>query len=174
MRPFILFLLLATTLTACRPNMPKVNPQSMAGGPTQEVPVYFTGSRGTTPVTVAVSRKVPADTQPLDYALYHLLRGPNDEESAKGLYSEIPKGTRLLGVEYGPEAVRINLSQQFTSGGGANTMQQRLKELQYTVRSIEKSRPVYVDIEGQELQVLGGEGIIVDEPINRDTQGKIQ
>ena len=46
-------------------------------------------------------------------------------------------------------------------------MRQRLSELTGTIRSVERNIPVYVDIEGEQLEILGGEGVIVKEPVNQ-------
>lgn len=137
-----------------------------------DVVIYFSKNRGSEMVTEAVIRKaVPrGNDQAMAYAIGELLKGPNEEESTLGFFSEIPKGTRLLGVSRKDEAIRINLSNQFTSGGGSNSMQQRLKELTQTVQGVEKNKPVYVDIEGQQLEALGGEGVEVQEPINQTAE----
>ncbi len=135
----------------------------------EEIVIYFSKSRGSENVTEAVVRKVPParEAHAIDFALEQLLSGPNQQESVQGYFSEIPKGTRLLGVVHKPEELRVNLSRQFTSGGGSTSMQQRLAELTKTIRAVEKEIPVYVDVEGEQLEVLGGEGLIVDEPINQ-------
>jgi spore germination protein GerM len=135
----------------------------------EQVTVFFSKSRGPEVVTEGVVRAVPKEgkQQPLAFAIQELLQGPNNHESTHGFFSEIPKGTRLLGVKEQDNAILINLSRQFTYGGGSTSMQQRLAELKKTVLAVEKKKPVYVDIEGQRLQVLGGEGVMVHEPINK-------
>jgi spore germination protein GerM len=137
----------------------------------QEILVYFSQSSGNPVGTGPVTRPMTEELAPvaIDVALKALLAGPNEQESLRGLFSEIPKGTQLLNVSYKPDELRVNLSKQFISGGGVNSMQQRLRELTQTIRAVEKDVPVYIDIEGQELDSLGGEGVIVDEPVN---QGK--
>jgi spore germination protein GerM len=145
------------------------------------VAIYFSQSHGSRVVLRPVKRSVPpqleknSPDQPKDqtliaFSLLELLQGPSDEESAQGLYSEIPKGTRLLRLTSGPQRVDLNVSRQFVSGGGSNSMAQRLAELKTTVFEAQKhagasKKPVYLAVEGQPLKLLGGEGIIVDEPL---------
>lgn len=134
-----------------------------------EITVYFTKSRGSNTVTEGVVRPVPveADSQ-LEYALEQLLKGPSNTESVQGFYSEIPKGTRLLEVADNNGKLTINLSRQFTSGGGSNSIKQRMAELEQTVRSVAKDQPVFVTVEGQKLETMGGEGLEVEQPITNN------
>jgi spore germination protein GerM len=106
----------------------------------------------------------------LTYVLLQLLKGPNDEESAQGLYSEIPKGTRLLGLNSTDKIITINLSKQFVAGGGSHSMLARLSELTQTIKAaLAKSNTpnasVYLQMDGKPLRTLGGEGLDIDEPI---------
>lgn len=83
--------------------------------------------------------------------------------------SEIPEGTKVLDIKQtgnpNQKAYRINLNEAFTSGGGSYSMQKRLEELTQTVASLKLEAPVYLDIEGKELRLLGGEGLEVEEPL---------
>ncbi|MBX2860858.1 MAG: GerMN domain-containing protein [Vampirovibrio sp.] len=153
--------------TVERPSVP--SPQYQAK---DEVVIYFSKAAGSQIQTEPVVRPVPQASQKnlLDFALFKLLEGPTDEESVHGFFSEIPKGTRLLAVQDLQDQIRVNLSKQFVSGGGSNSIQQRLAELTQTILSVEPKRPVYLDVEGKELKVLGGEGLIVEEPINQGVQ----
>ena len=102
----------------------------------------------------------------LAYSIETLLAGPNESEEAKGLYTEIPKGTKLLSVHEDDQgALRIDLSKAFTEGGGAHSIQHRFDELLKTIEALRLKQDVYIDIEGQELEVLGSEGLEVSEPI---------
>lgn len=134
-----------------------------------EVVVFFSKNRGNTMVTEGVIRKVGnvPDSEKLALAIRELLAGPNEEEATQGFFTEIPSETEFLGIDQDQEGLHINLSQDFTSGGGSNTMQQRLKEVSHTVLAVERKQPVYLDVEGERLEVLGGEGVMVTEPINQ-------
>ena len=140
--------------------------------------LYFSQSNGSHVILAPVIRELPSnraasENTPLKHdekiqmVLKNLFSGPTDAEKERGLYSEIPAGVTLLSVKHGHDnSVRIDLSEQFLSGGGSNSMQQRLAELTQTVRAIEREHPVFLDINGKELHELGGEGLSVAEPIN--------
>jgi spore germination protein GerM len=169
------------TLSGCQKDpsaTPITSPFDARVANPNEVVIFFSKSRGSEIVTEGVIRELPKPLvkeegpKQLEFALTQLLQGPSKEELGRGFFSEIPKGTQMLGVIPKDETLRVNLSQKFTEGGGSSSMQQRLKELSQTVLAVERKKPVYVDIEGQELQVLGGEGVMVDEPINRQTSSQ--
>jgi spore germination protein GerM len=123
-------------------------------------------------ITEGVIRPLPqtkasaSATQKLQWTVESLLKGPSKEELAKGFMSEIPSGVKLLDITEKNQAIRINLSGEFLSGGGANSMMQRLEELKNTVILAEKTTPVFLDVDGKELGALGGEGLFVEQPIN--------
>jgi len=141
----------------------------------QEVVIYFTKAKGADNVTEGVVRRFiqQPGTTALQFAIVQLLKGPTAQEVSEGYFSEIPQGVKLLGLNTSPKSITINLSKQFGMGGGANSMQQRLKELRGTVKSVEPAKPVYVTVEGQPLQLLGGEGLEVSEPINKSGDGDL-
>ncbi len=160
-------------LTGCpapekNPSIPNASTASLG----KDVVIYFSKLRGNEVVSEGVVRKMPKDYthSQLHFALEALLEGPNVEESKQGYHSEIPKGTRLLGITEEGNNVRINLSRQFVSGGGATSVQQRMNELQQTIFSSDKDHQIYIEIEGEELKTLAGEGLIIPEPLERSIQ----
>ncbi len=136
---------------------------------TTEVMVYFSKNKGSDSITEGVIRKIPKefDALSINYALEALLEGPSEGEQSQGYFSEIPMGTKLIEVTQIPGELRVNLTRQFISGGGSHSMQQRINQLTGTIRSIEKAIPVFIDIEGKQLDLLGGEGVMVKEPVNQ-------
>ncbi len=134
----------------------------------QPVSVAFSQLAGENVVTVNVTRGMPEDYAPIsvEYAMEELLKGPNRAESEQGLYSEIPKGTRLLGVSKADDGtVIVNLSKQFTTGGGgANSVIQRLEEVKNTLNERVGKFPVAIHVEGEVLKILGPEGLELDVP----------
>ncbi len=83
--------------------------------------------------------------------------------------STIPPGTRLLSLQAKPDGVHLNLSHEFGDGGGSMAMQTRLAEVLATATSHDPNANVWISIEGEELKVLGGEGLEVPRPLNRKT-----
>ncbi len=112
------------------------------------------------PVTIEKS----ADKQKiLASAFQRLLAVPNGDYN-----STIPQGTKLLGVTVETDGVHVNLSAKFKEGGGSTSMIGRLGQIIYTATSLNPTAPVWLDVEGEALEVLGGEGMIVEQPMTRE------
>jgi hypothetical protein len=104
---------------------------------------------------------MPKDYSPIaaEWTLEQQLKGPTPSETKQGLYSEIPKGTRLLGVTETPKAVIINLSKEFATSGGSTSQQQRWQEFAATLKGLGYKKPMAIHIEGKPMTALGGEGL---------------
>ncbi|MEB3357996.1 MAG: GerMN domain-containing protein [Synechococcales bacterium] len=100
----------------------------------------------------------------LTAAFDSLLDGPDE---AAG-FSEIPEGTELLDLSVEADGVYVNLSEDFQVGGGSASMMGRLGQVIYTASSLEPAEPVWLSIEGEPIEYLGGEGIPVDQPMTRE------
>jgi spore germination protein GerM len=81
--------------------------------------------------------------------------------------STIPKGTKLLSLKTESDGIHIDLSKDFTTGGGSTSMQARLAQVLFTATSFDTNANVWLSIEGQKLEVLGGEGVEVPYPLTR-------
>ena len=140
-------------------------PAPVLAAPQTIGPVHFSKLQGSTSITESIDRPLPVHTNhtALESALQQLLAGPTAAKKEAGLYSEIPAGTRLLGVTVSEKAVTINLSHEFTQGGGSTSMIQRVEELRDTVQAVEGPKRLKLAIEGKPLTVLGGEGLEITE-----------
>ncbi len=118
------------------------------------------------PYLAAVSRHGVDD---LDEALTALLEGATADEAAMGLSSTIPEGTELLGVEVSNGIAYVDLSGEFESGGGSLSIMGRVAQVVYTATRFDEVDSVRFQLEGAPLDVLGGEGLIIDEPQARST-----
>ncbi len=152
---------------------PSVKPWMQATTSQNAALVYFSKSKGSDVVTEAVTRPWPSppptdDAQRVSYAVTELLKGPSETEQGNGYSSEIPQGTKLLSVTQAKDSIQINLSPEFTSGGGSNSMLQRLRQLSKTLVSASHKKPVYLKVDGQQVEVLGGEGLSVPQPLTKD------
>lgn len=116
------------------------------------------------PYLAAVSR---AGIDDLGGALTALLEGVTEDEAAMGLSSTIPEGTELLGVEVLDGIAHVDLSIEFESGGGSLSMMGRVAQMVYTATRFDGVDSVRFLLEGAPLDVLGGEGLIIDEPQTR-------
>lgn len=128
-----------------------------------EVTIYFMNADNK-PVKI----KRTAKENSLEFALKELFAGTKRQDSLDGLYSEIPKGTKLLSFKEDTEKIAINVSDEFEMGGGAQSIQVRLLQLIKTINAYTKNKPVYLYIEGKKIEYLGGEGIYVEQPLNED------
>ncbi len=86
------------------------------------------------------------------------------------LSSTVPSGTRLLSLRVAPPRIDVDLSREFSQGGGSASMIDRVAQVLYTVTSLDPTAKVYLSIEGQlldENHPLGGEGVILQQPLTR-------
>lgn len=105
------------------------------------------------------------DGSKLKLAIETLLKGPTSAEKAKGVYSEIPVDTKLLSIEETPEKISINISGDFEYGGGTDSLYKRLYQLIKTSNK-NANASVYLYINGKQAEVIGGEGIMINQPLN--------
>lgn len=132
------------------------------------VNVFFIGQNANKEeVYKAVNREYDKDIDgsKIKFAIQALISGPKQDEKAKGVYSEIPAGTRIISVTESSDKVIINLNSAFENGGGTESIYKRLYQLIKTAKR-NTSKPVYLYIEGSKAEVIGGEGIMLTQPLN--------
>ena len=109
-----------------------------------------------------------AATQPnqvLETAFKTLLAGPPQGTDS----TTIPQGTKLLGLKAENNDVHVNLSENFTTGGGSSSMIGRIGQVVYTATSLNPQAKVYIEVNGKPLEVLGGEGVELEQPLTRES-----
>ena len=126
-----------------------------------QVEVYYIASSASSvrlkDQKVSVKNDVP--NKILQSAFEHLL----DQPSQESLKSTIPQGTKLYSINFQDNEVYVNLSQEFESGGGSESMTCRLGQVIYTATSLKNEANVWIKVEGKLLPMLGGEGVIVHD-----------
>lgn len=169
----------AQTPTAQRPTPQTPNalaskspqPKPLQETAAQTVPVYWvkeaTGKFEAVPTKVGVKQADKPDAT-LQAAFNSLLAGPKDASVS----SEIPKGTKLRSLSVKNDGVYVDLSAEFTSGGGSNSMTGRLGQVIYTATSLKPNTKVWISVEGKPLELLGGEGLEVSQPSTRQSFDK--
>lgn len=133
------------------------------------VNVFFIGqNENHEEVYRAVKREYDPDVDgsKLKYAVNALVLGPKSTEKAKGVYTEIPAGTNVIYIKEFPDKAIVNLSQEFEKGGGTDSLYKRLYQLIKTARQNSNGLPVYLYIEGQRADIIGGEGIMLSQPLS--------
>jgi len=115
----------------------------------------------------SVNRKcdVEKETSCFAFAIKELISAPTRWEKSKGFTSEIPQGTKILSVREGENSVMIDLSSAFEGGGGAESTYMRVMQIIKTAKA-NTTQPVYLYINGKQADVIGGEGIMVKQPLN--------
>ncbi len=107
----------------------------------------------------------------LTAALNNLLKNPQ----TTSLSSTIPAGTKLLSLRVTKAGIHVNLSREFSSGGGSTSMTYRVAQVLYTASSINPKANVFISVEGKLLNEnypLGGEGLVLTSPITRQQFAK--
>lgn len=110
------------------------------------------------------------DGSKIKYAISSLVLGPKQSEKSAGIYSEIPSGTSVLDVEDRSNVVIINLSRKFENGGGTDSVYKRLYQI---IKTAERNtdKPVYLYIEGKQADVIGGDGVMLSQPLTENSLG---
>ncbi|NEP24082.1 GerMN domain-containing protein [Moorena sp. SIO3I6] len=115
------------------------------------------------PSSIPLNNKTLNKGQILESAFEGLLAGPTN-----GTFTTtIPQGTKLRGVSLKSDGVHVDLSQEFTVGGGSSSMSGRLAQVVYTASSLDPNTQVWIEVDGKQLEVLGGEGLMLDQPLTR-------
>ena len=105
------------------------------------------------------------DGSKIKFAIQALISGPTAYEKSKGVYSEIPAETHIIAINETSDKVIINLNSAFENGGGTDSLYKRLYQLIKTAKR-NTDKPVYLYIEGNKADVIGGEGIMITQPLN--------
>lgn len=108
------------------------------------------------------------DGSKIKFAVSSLIRGPKPEERQHGVYTEIPTGAEIINITERPDRVIVNLNSAFVNGGGTESLYKRLYQLIKTAR-LNSSVPVYLYIDGQQADVVGGEGIMLSQPLSNSS-----
>jgi germination protein M len=114
---------------------------------------------------VPVLRTLPATRAVATAAVRELLAGPASDE--RGLLTMIPAGSQLLGITIDGSVATVDLTGAFESGGGSASMFGRLAQLIYTVTQFPTVDTVRLRLDGQPVESIGGEGVIIGAGLGR-------
>lgn len=135
------------------------------------VNVYFIGkNEHNEEVYKAVKRVYSSDVDgsKIKFAVNSLISGLKPEELERGVYSEVPKSAQVLNITEQPDKVIVNLNSAFVNGGGTDSLYKRLYQLIKTVK-LNSNLPVYLYIDGKRADVVGGEGIMISQPLSNSS-----
>ena len=151
----------ATTPTTQPPvttTVPPVDPADQAF-----VNLYFVSDDGTA-TTVQRSVDLP---DVASNAIRALIAGPSPAEAASGLGSAIPGDTLFLGLNIDNGLATINMSREFEAGGGTTHILSRLAQVVYTLTEFPTIDEVLFYLDGRPADVFSGEGVILEDPVDR-------
>ena len=138
--------------------------------PKTYVTVYFLGmDKNDTGIFKKVQRVMPQGQSKLKFALNQPIAGPSAYEKNVGVYSEIPKNVKILGIVESKNKIIINVSGNIQTGGGADSIYSRMKQFIKTALANSPKKPIYLYIDGKQAEVLGGEGIMISQPLNENS-----
>lgn len=144
--------------TSATTNTPKAATTSVpkTTGPEAVIPVrvYFAWKE-----KVGTVGRTVDETAPARGAVEALLQGPDRFEHDIGMKTEIPSGTKLLGLNVANGVATVDLSSEFQSGGGSLSMQLRTADVVFTLTQFAEVRTVTITLGGNTVDGIGGEGI---------------
>ncbi len=103
-----------------------------------------------------------------EFAIRKLIEGPSDIQRLFNTYSEIPSGTKILAVIQEDNKNIIDLTPEFNTGGGTESIYKKLNQIIETV-NLNTDKPTYLFINGVQTEVFGGEGIMITQPLTKDS-----
>ena len=142
---------------------PTTTTDTEPSGETVTYQVWFVNDDG----LFVTYRTEPATQRVGAAAVEALLGGPDSFEGGYGLSTAIPEGTQLLGLAIADGIARVDLTSEFESGGGSASMQARLAQVVYTLTQFPTVKGVRFSLDGEPIDVLGGEGVVIDHPLAR-------
>ena len=148
------------------PNVVQNSPPSATGQSTT-ASIYLLKDTGRNLELVPLPIEVDTD-QPntvLTTAFNSLLTGIDGGTAS----STIPEGTKLRSVKILDDGIHVDLSTEFTTGGGSASMTGRLAQIMYTATTLQPQAKVWIDVEGKPLEILGGEGLEIERPMTRQS-----
>lgn len=149
-------------------------PTTVEVGPSEQE-LWFVQDERLSWGTTVMGGEVSADLAPADdpialtaaFWLQQLLAGPTGPDVEAGASTAIPEGTQLLGVSRDLTVMTVDLSSEFTSGGGSLSMQLRVAQVVYTATQFEDVDSVRFLIDGEPVDAIGGEGVVTADPLER-------
>jgi predicted small lipoprotein YifL len=106
-------------------------------------------------------------------AIRELLAGPRAQDGPPELTTAIPEDTLLLGLTIDDGLATIDLSREFESGGGTTSILSRLAQVVYTLTQFPTVDQVRFHLDGRPVDVFSGEGVILEDPVDRSDYATI-
>ena len=154
----------ANALQTVKPNQFSTSASTKA--PTEKsVQIYWLKTVGSE-IKLAAAPVSLNEAQPnviLKAAFEKMLQGSTDPT----LTSTIPANTKLQDLKIQPDGIHVDLSSEFATGGGSTAMMGRVAQVIYTATTLDPNASVWISVNDKPLDVLGGEGLVLDQPMTR-------
>src|SRR6478672_4077032 len=149
---------------------PGVTPAPTQSGTTTVRAYFILGSFQDNAGLVPVLREISKTKAVGAAAMEALIAGPNSDElgARPAMYTDIPDGTRFLGLTIDNGIATVNLSKEFESGGGSASVLGRLAQVVYTLTQFPTVTSVRFQLDGEPVTVFSGGGVVLTGPVGRD------
>lgn len=137
---------------------------SASAGPRTDVTLFLTRGERLEQVT----RSVPKVARIGAEAVKALLAGPSPEERRAGLATAIPENIQFNGLTIDGGVARVDLSRGFESAGAGLGLTLRLAQVTCTLDAFSTVSGVRFALDGQLVDVISGDGVVVDKPVTCD------
>jgi spore germination protein GerM len=158
----------APTTTAPVPSIAQ-NPANVAPATDDKVKVFWIDDKDNKKTSVSsvtqIAKNVPQTQEGFAKASLTILLASAGKEGKQT--TTIPAGTKLLSSQIKDDGLHVDLSKEFTEGGGSTSMQGRIAQVLYTATSRNPDMPVWISVEGKQVEALGGEGVEIKQPLTR-------
>jgi len=133
--------------------------------PSKGLNIYFYDKEGK---LISVTRELPTIENPVTVAIDQLLKGPTEQDAAKGIVTRIPAGTRARNVEVEGEVAIINFNSALSNiKGGNKEVNEVLAQIISTATSVKGIKQVILKLQGSDQFTLGSEEYLIDHPLEK-------
>jgi germination protein M len=119
-----------------------------------------------------VSRSVTYTNNPMTQTLHALLAGPTASELNAGLLNLVPENTRLISAAVRDGTAYLNFNESFRFNPmGVEGFIAQLQQVVFSTTEFPTINRVQILIEGETVNYLGGDGVYIGAPLDRNSFG---
>jgi hypothetical protein len=138
------------------------SPEAGGVGQAESFRVFFVRGERLAPV----ERRISSDIPPQRAAVEALLAGPTMEEQAQQIRSDIPRETRLLGMQVVDRVAVVDLSGEFQAPSNPDAILLRTAQVVWTLSQFPGVNAVRFQVDGDTVAVIVDGGNAVERPVS--------